>query len=53
MIAVLFLGNRFCKGINEEADLRMQRLELEHKSRFIDSLENGTISEIPAFDPTN
>jgi len=28
MIAFIFLGNRFCKGINEESDLRMKKLEL-------------------------
>jgi len=32
MVAVIFLGNKFCKGINEEAALKVQRLELEHKS---------------------
>ena len=42
-----------CKGVNENANLKINRLELEHKGQYIDQLERGNITEIPSYDATS
>lgn len=52
MVAGIFFGNSLCKGINEETQAKLVRLELAHNSTYIDLIENGTLHEAPPMDPT-
>jgi hypothetical protein len=50
MIAGIFMGNSLCKNVNEGAKDKITRLELEHRSQYIEALEQGLITEIPVLD---
>ena len=50
LIVMVFFGNSICKGINEETTLKIQQLELEHKSLYIDQIDSGNMTDVPKFD---